>query len=78
MVTISCVKYIILSGIAGNSLIFNPHRYGLPIAKKIEQIWKTALPEFPILYCPVNNFADGLEYLVQKKNMGFVSFTGDI
>jgi hypothetical protein len=35
MVALSCVKYIVACGIAGNSIIFNPHRYGLPIAKKI-------------------------------------------
>jgi hypothetical protein len=32
---LNCVKYLVSCGIAGNSLILNPHRYGLPVAKKI-------------------------------------------
>lgn len=78
MVSLSCVKYLISCGIAGNKLIFNPHRYGLPVARKIQSIWDRTHPQYPIIYCPVNNYADGLEHLVQKKDMGFVSFSGDI
>lgn len=33
---LTTVKYIVLSAIAGSSLILKPQRYGLPIAKKIE------------------------------------------
>lgn len=78
MVSVSCVKYLVSCGIAGNCLILNPHRYGLPIGKRIESIWRSVLPQYPLIYCPINNFADGLEHLVQKKDMGFVSFTGDV
>lgn len=78
MVVLNCLKYLVSSSIAGDCIILSPHRYGLPIAKKIEEIWKASLPEFPLIYCPVNNHADTLEYLVQKKDMGFVSFSGDI
>lgn len=35
MVSVSCVKYLVSCAIAGNSLILNPHRYGLPVAKMI-------------------------------------------
>jgi len=35
MVSLSCVKYIVSCGVAGNCLVYNPHRYGLPIAKMI-------------------------------------------
>lgn len=35
MVALTCLKYLISCGIAGNCLIFKTHRYGLPIAKKI-------------------------------------------
>lgn len=78
MVLLACVKYLVACGVAGNSIILNPHRYGLPIGKQLEKIWRNTLPEYPLIYCPVNNYADGLEYLVHKKDMGFVSFSGDI
>jgi acyl-CoA reductase-like NAD-dependent aldehyde dehydrogenase len=78
MVSMSCVKYLISCGVAGNCLILNPHRYGLPIGKRIESIWRTVLPQYPLIYCPINNFTDGLEFHVQKSDMGFVSFTGDV
>lgn len=33
---LSSLKYIVSSSIAGNSIVLKPHRYALPIAKKIE------------------------------------------
>lgn len=78
MASVSCLKYLVMCGVAGNCLILNPHRYGLPIGKRIETLWRSVLPEYPLIYCPINHFTDGLEFLIQKKDMGFISFTGDI
>lgn len=46
MVALSCLKYVVCSSIAGDCVILSPHRYGLPIAKKIEEIWRGCLPQF--------------------------------
>lgn len=35
MIMLTCLKYLVPCGIAGNCLTLNPHRYGLPIGKKI-------------------------------------------
>ena len=40
MAALSTLKYIIVSAIAGSSIVLKPQRYALPIAKKIEQIWR--------------------------------------
>lgn len=74
----SSLKYLTQCAIAGAGIILKPERYALPISKAIQSLWKTTVPEHPIMYCPVNMFSDGLEFLIQHQHTGHVSFTGDI
>lgn len=78
LVSLTCLKYLVSSAIAGDCLILSTHRYGLPIAKRIQEIWNKTLPQYPIIYCPVGHRVETLQYLVQKKDMGLISFSGDI
>ena len=75
---LSSLKYLVQCALSGAGMVLKPERYALPTSKAIADLWSQAVPEHPIVYCPINQFSDGLEYLIQHEHTGFVSFSDDI